>query len=152
MTGYVLRRAAVSLGLLTALLAAAGALLLCWGAPVWMPFVVAFVVVTAQWAVSPYLVQWLIPAAEVEYRPDGYITAHAVGDMVERRCREAGVRPVRLGIVDDGAPNAFIFGHTRNNAPALPRPRRPGPIRLRPGALPAALALRPHHLRRPEGA
>ena len=71
MTGYVLRRAAVSLGLLTALLAASGALLLYWGAPVWMPFVVAFVVVTAQWAVSPYLVQWLIPAAEVEYRPDG---------------------------------------------------------------------------------
>ncbi|MGY1622075.1 hypothetical protein ACI789_07775 [Geodermatophilus sp. SYSU D00965] len=32
MTGYVLRRSALSLGLLTALLAAAGALLVAWGA------------------------------------------------------------------------------------------------------------------------
>jgi Zn-dependent protease with chaperone function len=120
-TGYVLRRSALSLGLLTALLAAAGALLVLWGAPVWLPFLLAGVVVTTQWALSPYLLQWLIPATELARRDDGYDTtrlpsAERLAGIVAHRCREAGVAPVRLGVVDDGTPNAFTFGHTRGNA------------------------------------
>lgn len=116
MTGYVLRRSAFSLGVLAAFLAAGGAVLHLWGAPVWLPFLLATVVVTAQWAVSPNLVQWLIPATEVPAVDGGYDTGHELGEVVARRCREAGVRPVRLGIVDDGTPNAFTFGHHRGNA------------------------------------
>ena len=117
MTGYVLRRSAVALGLLAALLAAGGAVLVGQGVPVWVPLVVSLVVLVAQWALSPYVVQWLIPAHELLRRPSGgYETDYALGELVARRCAEAGVRQVRLGIVDDGTPNAFTFGHHRGNA------------------------------------
>jgi len=116
MTGYVLRRSALSLGLLAAILAAGGGALVWLGAPLWVPVVLAVVVVALQYAVSPYLVQWLIRAHPVPWTGDHYDIAHGVGEVLARRCVEAGVRPVRLGIVDDGTPNAFTFGHTRGNA------------------------------------
>ena len=126
MTGYVLRRSLLSLMALTTLLAGAGALLLLWGAPLWLPVVLAVVVVGAQWALAPYLISWLIPAFELPRKRGGYDTgeydvrdyprARLLAEMVERRCLEAGVEPVRLGIVDDGTPNAFTFGHSRGNA------------------------------------
>lgn len=126
MTGYVLRRSLLSLAALTTLLAGAGALLILWGAPLWLPVVLAVVVVGAQWALAPYVISWLIPAFELprkrgeydtwEYDVRGYPRARELADLVARRCREAGVEPVRLGIVDDGTPNAFTFGHTRGNA------------------------------------
>lgn len=116
MTGYVLRRSALSLGLLGLVLAAGGGALVWLGAPVWVPVVLAVVVVGLQYAVSPYLVQWLVPAHAVPWTADGYDIAHPVGEVLARRCAEAGVAPVRLAVVDDGTPNAFTFGHTRRNA------------------------------------
>ncbi len=121
MTGYVLRRSALSLAFLGALLAAGGAALLAWGAPLWVPVVLAVLVVGGQYAIAPYVIQWLIPAYEIPYRDGrydtrGYAAPQPVADLVERRCLEAGLQPVRLGIVDDGTPNAFTFGHTRGNA------------------------------------
>lgn len=117
MTGYVLRRSLVTLGLLGALLAAGGAVLVGLGVPVWVPFVLSIAVVALQWALSPYLVSWLIPATELRRAAGGgYVTDHVLGELVARRCAEAGVRQVRLGVVDDGTPNAFTFGHHRGNA------------------------------------
>ncbi len=116
MNAYVLRRSATALGILLALLAAAGAVLVYLGVPVWIPAVAAVVVLGLQYAVSPYLLQWLVPAAEIERTADGYATDHVVGEIVARRCRDAGVPLVRLGIVEDGTPNAFTFGHHRGNA------------------------------------
>ena len=68
MTGDVLRRSALALGLLGVLLTGAGALLSWWGAPVWVPFLLAVLVVTAQWALGPHLVQWLVPAPRAPAR------------------------------------------------------------------------------------
>jgi len=116
MTGYVLRRSAISLSLLAALLAAGGGVLIVLGVPVWVPIVIAVLVVAGQYALAPYLVQWLIPATRIEWVGDRYDTEHEVGAIIARRCAEAGLKPVRLGIVDDGTPNAFTFGHTRGNA------------------------------------
>ncbi len=117
MTGFVFRRSALTLTLLAALLTAAGTALVILGTPVWVPLVLSVVLVAAQWAVSPYLVEWLVPAQEIPHTDEGgYATEHVVGELVARRCEYAGVRPVRLGIVDDGTPNAFTFGHSRRNA------------------------------------
>ena len=116
MTGYVLRRSALSLVLLAALLVVGGSVLVLLGAPLWVPVVLALVLVAAQYAAAPYLVQWFIPATRIGWVDGRYDTDHEVGAIVARRCAEAGVRPVRLGIVDDGTPNAFTFGHTRGNA------------------------------------
>lgn len=116
MSGYVVRRSALSLTVLGALLAAGGGLLVALGTPVWVPFVISLLFVLAQWSIGPYAIEWLIPATPVAWRNGGYCTGHPLGEMVARRCAEAGLRPVRLGIVDDGTPNAFTFGHTRGNA------------------------------------
>jgi Zn-dependent protease with chaperone function/Zn-finger nucleic acid-binding protein len=35
---------------------------------------------------------------------------------VQRICREKGMKVPRFGIIDDGGPNAFTYGHTPNNA------------------------------------
>ena len=95
MTGYVLRRSALALGLLGALLAAGGAVLLSWGAPLWVPIVLAIVVVGGQYAVAPYLIQWLIPAHEIPRGDQAYDTrdytrgddpAHVLAALVEQRC------------------------------------------------------------------
>ncbi len=45
-----------------------------------------------------------------------YLTEHPLGDVVARRCHDAGVPLVKLGIVDDGMPNAFTFGHNPSDA------------------------------------
>ncbi len=90
-----------------------------------MPVVLAVLVVGGQYLLSPYLIGWLVPAHVIPRPGDGDDTraygrdadpAHVLGEPVERRCREAGVAPVRLGVVDDGTPKAFTFGHTRGNA------------------------------------
>ncbi len=36
--------------------------------------------------------------------------------FVQRVCREKGMETPRFGIIDDGSPNAFTYGHTPNNA------------------------------------
>ena len=86
------------------------------GVPAWVPFLISILLVLAQYALAPYVIQWLIPARRVEYPSGRYETDRRLVEIVARRCAEAGLRPVRLGIVDDGTPNAFTFGHTRSNA------------------------------------
>lgn len=116
MGAHVLQRSASALALLAALLAAGGAVLVELGTPLWVPVALSVLLVAGQWAVAPYVVEWLIPARELPRTDSGYATDHHLAELVARRCADAGVRHVRLGIVDDGTPNAFTFGHHRGNA------------------------------------
>ena len=77
---------------------------------------VVAVLVLGEWAFGPQIVQWAIPAREIPHDDDGYMTHDPIGAIVARRCRDAGVPLVRLGVVDDGVPNAFAFGRTRRSA------------------------------------
>lgn len=116
---FVLRRSIPSLASLVGLLLAVGVAFTWWsGAPPWFPAAFALVMLGVQFVVNPWIVQWLVPAEVVPLRSDGagYATDHALGDIVARRCREAGVPLVKLGIVDDGTPNAFTFGRTPRDA------------------------------------
>ena len=72
---------------------------------------VAFVLL--EWAVAPAFVQWVMPAEIIPHDEKGYQTTHPIGAIAARRCRDAGVPLVRLGIVDDDVPNALTFGRTR---------------------------------------
>src|SRR5437016_474731 len=101
---------------LAALVVGGATLLVVLGVPVWIPFAGAVLVVGLQYLVNPTILEWLIPAHEVPFRGGRYVTDHVIGDMLARRCRDAGLAPVRLGIVDDGTPNAFTFGHSRKDA------------------------------------
>src|SRR5437588_327283 len=115
--GFTLRRSLPSITGLLALLLAVGVAAVIWaGAPVWFPAVFAIVLMLVQYAVNPLIIQWLVPASVIDHAGQRYLTDHPVGELVARRCRDAGVPLVKLGIVDDGNPNAFTFGRTPSDA------------------------------------
>jgi len=118
MSGFMLRRSLLSLTTLATILVAAGGILVALGVPVWVPLAVSFTLLALQYAFNPRLIEWLIPADVLALNADGdgYATEHPVGAIVGRRCAEAGIPLVTLGIVDDGTPNAFTFGHFRRDA------------------------------------
>ncbi|MDQ1497561.1 MAG: hypothetical protein QOI86_901 [Actinomycetota bacterium] len=114
---FVVRRSLPSVSGLVGLLIAVGfAAVGFLGAPLWFPVAFALFMMLLQYAVNPLLIQWLVPAVPVLNNGERYETDHPVGEIVARRCREAGVPLVRLGIVDDGNPNAFTFGRTPRDA------------------------------------
>lgn len=117
MSGFALRRAAPSLTGLLALLVGVGFLGVAFGGlPTWTPFAFALVVVLAQYAVTPWLLERLVPAQAILHDGTRYATEHPLGEIVARRCRDAGLPLVTLGVIDDGNPNAFTFGHHRGDA------------------------------------
>ncbi|TML78651.1 MAG: hypothetical protein E6G04_07605 [Actinobacteria bacterium] len=85
-------------------------------APLWFPFAFAIAIMLVMYGVNPRIIEWLVPASIIERTAGGYATDHPLGRIVAERCRQAGVPLVKLGIVDDGTPNAFTFGHTRGDA------------------------------------
>src|ERR1044072_3465184 len=114
---FVWRRSLPSLAGLTGLMigigfAAVGFL----NAPLWFPFAFAIGMIMLQYAINPRIIEWLIPATIIPRTADGYGTDHPLARIVGARCKQAGIPLVKLGIVDDGNPNAFTFGHTRGDA------------------------------------
>src|SRR5437764_5034606 len=115
--GFTIRRSLPSItGLLALLLIIGAAAVIFAGAPVWFPAVFAIGIIGLQFAINPLIIQWLVPASIIDHDGSRYLTDHPVGAIVARRCRDAGVPLVKLGIVDDGTPNAFTFGRTPRDA------------------------------------
>lgn len=115
--GFVMRRSLPSVaGLVGLLLAMGAAAVVLLDAPVWFPAAFALVMLAVQYAVNPWVIRWLVPATLIDHDGERYATDHVLGEIVARRCRDAGVPLVTLGIVDDGNPNAFTFGHTPGDA------------------------------------
>jgi len=107
----------MSLGVLGSLLVLAGGLVTALTpVPVAVPLVVSVLWVFTQYAVAPWIIQRLVPATELLRRDGRYADVHTVARVVERECEKAGVPLVRLGIIDDGNPNAFTFGRTKKDA------------------------------------
>lgn len=102
---------------LTSLLALAGGLVtVLTSVPFTVPLVISVLWIFAQYLAGPWFIQWLVPATELTRGPDGYLDDHPLARIVERQCCAAGVPLVRLGLIDDGTPNAFAFGRTRRDA------------------------------------
>src|SRR5947209_5670871 len=115
--GFTLRRSLPSITGLLGLLLAVGVAAVIWaGAPVWFPAAFAIGFMLLQYAVNPLIIQWLVPATVIDNDGQRYLTDHPVGELVAKRCLQAGVPLVKLGIVDDGNPNAFTFGRTPRDA------------------------------------
>ena len=115
--GFTIRRSLPSIaGLLALVLIIGVAAVVFAGAPVWFPAVFAIAVIGLQYAINPLIIQWLVPASVIDHDGSKYLTDHPLGELVARRCRDAGVPLVKLGIVDDGNPNAFTFGRTPRDA------------------------------------
>ena len=114
---FVLRKSIPSItGLLGLLLLVGFAAVWQLDAPLWFPMAFAIAMVALQYVINPWLIQWLVPAGVIDHDGTRYLTDHRIGELVAQRCRDAGVPLVKLGIVDDGTPNAFTFGRTPRDA------------------------------------
>src|SRR4051794_38434711 len=115
--GFTIRRSLPSItGLLALVLLIGVAAVIFADAPVWFPAVFAIGIIGLQFAINPLIIRWLVPASVIAHAGESYPPAHPVAELVARRCRDAGVPLVKLGIVDDGNPNAFTFGRTPRDA------------------------------------
>jgi Zn-dependent protease with chaperone function len=115
--GFVLRRSLPSIVGLIGLAIAVGFLLVVFaGAPLWFPAVFAIGLILLQYVINPRVIEWMVPAGVIDHDGTRYLTEHPLGALVARRCHDAGVPLVKLGIVDDGMPNAFTFGHHQADA------------------------------------
>jgi Zn-dependent protease with chaperone function len=115
MSPFVLRRSLPSMSGLLALLVIVGFVAVHFlGLPLWFPAAFAIVVVLVQYLVNPLVIQWLVPAQILVDKR--HSADHPVVELVRRRCAEAGVPMVKLGLVNDGTPNAFTFGRTTRDA------------------------------------
>ncbi len=96
-------------GLLFAILMALG---LYFGISTGAVLLLAMLIVLAQYALGPLLldhifnIQWVDPAS---VDPE-------LARFIQNTCQRLGIRPPRFGLIDDGNPNAFTYGHYRGNA------------------------------------
>ena len=116
---YVWRRSALSMFTLASIMALVGGLvvLLTSVSPA-VPLVLSILIVFVQYAIGPVFIQWLVPAYVCTKLPDGsgYADGQLLGQIVAKQCQLAGVPLVKLGVIDDGTPNAFAFGRTQRDA------------------------------------
>ena len=132
--GFVVRRSLPSIvGLLALVLAVGEAVVVFAHAPIWFPAAFAIALVGLQFAINPWIIQWLVPADVIPNDGVRYLTEHPVGEAVARRCRDAGIPLVTLGIVDEFQKRGLtIFGPTRLAAElALRNSGLPPPQRVR---------------------
>jgi len=78
--------------------------------PLAVLFAVAFM--GLQYAISPYIIQWV---HKIEWR-DARSVDPELATFIEAVCRQRGLKPPRFGLIHDGNPNAFTFGHYPGNA------------------------------------
>jgi heat shock protein HtpX len=82
------------------------------GLPIWTAVFWAVLVVFLEYLLGPFILEWLFTIEWVE--PEDLppeLAAFAKGV-----CAERGIPLPRFGLIDDGNPNAFTFGHWPRNA------------------------------------
>ena len=72
----------------------------------------ALVVVFLQYLVGPYIISWIF---KINWVDPASVRADIPG-MIEESCRKHGIPIPTFGIIEDGNPNAFTFGHYPGNA------------------------------------
>mgnify|MGYP000322705021 CR=1 FL=1 len=104
---------ALTLALLFGLLfAVATAVLYALEAPLWLALMVALVIAGLQYAISPFIIQWI---HKIDWVAPEVIDP-AIASLIRSVCHEHGLREPRFGVISDGNPNAFTFGHYPGNA------------------------------------
>lgn len=81
-------------------------------APVWLAVLFALAIGLGQYAISPYILQWVmkirwVPLAQIDPTQHKYL---------QSLCQQYSIPVPRFGIIEDGNPNAFTFGHYPGNA------------------------------------
>lgn len=72
-------------------------------------------IVLFQYGISPYIIQWIYRIDWIPYENFERQYPH-LSEAVDKVVALQGIKHPRMGIIHDGNPNAFTFGHTKNNA------------------------------------
>jgi heat shock protein HtpX len=83
--------------------------------PAWA-LIIGVSIAAIQFLLGPWLMDlslnWFY---KMQWVPMPQLPEHLQG-FVQRVCAEKGMKVPRFGVIDDGGPNAFTYGHTPNNA------------------------------------
>jgi len=81
-----------------------------------LALIIGVIVVAVQFALGPFItdlvLRWFYKTSWVKYDS---LPAH-LADFIGKTCSSNNMKKPRMGLINDGAPNAFTYGHTPNNA------------------------------------
>ena len=84
------------------------------GFPVLSGILVSIIVLIIQFLISPFLtdlsMKWFYKA-NFNYELPTYLK-----EFIDEVCKKENMKTPRIGFIDDGAPNAFTYGHVKNDA------------------------------------
>jgi len=72
-------------------------------------------IVLLQYLIGPYIINWIYHINWIPYQDFQREFPH-LAEAVNKVIAERGIKTPRMGIIPDKNPNAFTFGHTKNNA------------------------------------
>jgi heat shock protein HtpX len=79
---------------------------------VWVAVAFALAVLALQYILGPFIIQWIYKVRWVEMES----ASPELANFVHRVCEDKGIPVPRFGVIDDGNPNAFTFGHYPGDA------------------------------------
>ncbi len=81
----------------------------------WFMIAITLAIIGFQYLISPYIIGWIY---RIDWIPfDQYKSQYPhLAEVVEAHMRKFHIRTPRMGLIDDGNPNAFTFGHHKNNS------------------------------------
>lgn len=80
--------------------------------PLYTAILFALGIVLLQYAIGPYIVQWIY---RIDWMPPEQADPNLAAFM-RHCCHQANIPEPRFGVIHDGNPNAFTFGHYPGNA------------------------------------
>jgi heat shock protein HtpX len=106
-------RSIVVLSLLFALLFAIGtAAMYALHAPMWFAVLFACGFMGVQFLISPWIIQLVL---KINWVPVDSVDP-SIASLIRDICHKRGIREPRFGLIEDGNPNAFTFGHYPGDA------------------------------------
>lgn len=81
-------------------------------APLWFALFVAIAFAGLQYLISPFIIEWI---HKIEWVAPEAVD-QGIAALIRSVCHERGLKEPRFGIIRDGNPNAFTFGHHPGNA------------------------------------
>ena len=74
----------------------------------------AIVFLTVHFLIAPYITDWvmrILYRARFDEQIPGYLT-----EFIDQVCKDHNMKYPKIGFIDDGHPNAFTYGRTKNDA------------------------------------
>lgn len=81
-------------------------------APLWLAVVLAVGFMGLQYLISPWIIQLIY---KINWQPPDNVDK-GIATLIRSVCHERGLPEPRFGVIEDGNPNAFTFGHYPGDA------------------------------------